>query len=104
MLTLIILIVLVILIIGSVPAYPYSRNWGYTPGGALAAILVIPAPLAVRRTAVLTPRCTLQSRPIGRCLRRPQGGCRTSRARLHFKPEGQWRHVNRGKSCMRFRQ
>jgi membrane protease YdiL (CAAX protease family) len=40
-LTLIILIVLVILIIGSVPAYPYSRNWGYAPGGTLAAILVI---------------------------------------------------------------
>jgi Na+/melibiose symporter-like transporter len=40
-LALIILIVLIILIIGSVPAYPYSRNWGYAPGGTLAVILVI---------------------------------------------------------------
>jgi membrane protease YdiL (CAAX protease family) len=41
MLELIILIILVILIAASVPAYPYSRNWGYAPGGTLAAILVI---------------------------------------------------------------
>ncbi len=41
MLALIILIILLILVIGSVPAYPYSRNWGYAPGGVLAAILII---------------------------------------------------------------
>jgi hypothetical protein len=41
MLTLIIVIILIILIIGTVPAYPYSRNWGYAPGGTLAVILVI---------------------------------------------------------------
>jgi hypothetical protein len=38
---LIILIVLVLLIIGSVPAWPYSRGWGYTPGGILGVILII---------------------------------------------------------------
>jgi hypothetical protein len=38
---LILLIVLVILILGSVPAYPYSRSWGYRPSGLLGLILVI---------------------------------------------------------------
>ena len=41
MLSLIIVIVLIILLIGALPTYPYSRNWGYAPGGTLAAIVVI---------------------------------------------------------------
>ncbi|HEU5327195.1 MAG: DUF3309 family protein [Thermomicrobiales bacterium] len=41
MLWLIIIIVLVILLVASVPAYPYSRGWGYSPVGGVAAILVI---------------------------------------------------------------
>lgn len=40
-LTLLLLIVLVILIIGSAPAWPYSRGWGYAPGSILAVILLI---------------------------------------------------------------
>jgi hypothetical protein len=38
---LLILIVLVILLAGSVPAWPYSREWGYYPSGSLGTILVL---------------------------------------------------------------
>jgi len=35
------LILLVILILGSVPAWPYSRGWGYYPSGTLGTILLV---------------------------------------------------------------
>lgn len=35
------LIILVLLLIGAIPAWPYSRGWGYAPGGILGALLVI---------------------------------------------------------------
>jgi hypothetical protein len=35
------LIVLVLLLIGAVPAWPYSRNWGYGPSGGLGLVFVI---------------------------------------------------------------
>ena len=38
---LLLLIVLVILVFGSVPAYPYSRGWGYAPSGLLSLLLVV---------------------------------------------------------------
>ena len=38
---LILLIVLIILLLGAVPAWPYSRNWGYGPSGALGTVLVV---------------------------------------------------------------
>jgi len=38
---LILLIVLIILLLGAVPAWPYSRNWGYGPSGGLGLILLI---------------------------------------------------------------
>ena len=38
---LILLIVLIILLLGAVPAWPYSRNWGYGPSGGLGLIVVI---------------------------------------------------------------
>jgi len=37
----ILLIVLIILLLGSFPAYPYSRNWGYAPSGVLGTVLII---------------------------------------------------------------
>jgi len=40
-LALILLIVLIVLLLGSVPAYPYSRNWGYYPSGLFGLLLVI---------------------------------------------------------------
>jgi len=38
---LILLIVLIILLLGAVPAWPYSRGWGYYPSGGLGLVLVI---------------------------------------------------------------
>ncbi len=37
----ILLIVLVLLVIGVLPTWPYSRGWGYGPGGLLGVILII---------------------------------------------------------------
>lgn len=37
----ILLILLVILLIGAVPAWPYSRTWGYYPSGGLGLLLVV---------------------------------------------------------------
>lgn len=38
---LILLIILIILLLGAVPAWPYSRNWGYGPSGGLSLLVVI---------------------------------------------------------------
>jgi hypothetical protein len=35
------LIILVLLLLGALPAWPYSRGWGYYPSGGLGALLVI---------------------------------------------------------------
>jgi hypothetical protein len=35
------LLLLVILIFAAVPAWPYSRGWGYYPSGGLGTILLI---------------------------------------------------------------
>jgi hypothetical protein len=37
----ILLIILVLLLIGAVPAWPYSRGWGYYPAGGLGLLLVL---------------------------------------------------------------
>ena len=34
-------IILVILLIGAIPAWPYSRGWGYYPSGGLGLALII---------------------------------------------------------------
>jgi hypothetical protein len=39
--SLILLVILLILLIGAVPAWPYSRGWGYYPSGGLGLVLVI---------------------------------------------------------------
>jgi hypothetical protein len=41
MLGTILLIVLILLLLGAVPAYPYSRRWGYGPSGIIGVVLVI---------------------------------------------------------------
>jgi hypothetical protein len=38
---LILLVLLIVLLLGAVPAWPYSRNWGYGPSGGLGLILII---------------------------------------------------------------
>lgn len=37
----ILIIILILLLIGSAPAWPYSRGWGYRPSGLLGIILLI---------------------------------------------------------------
>jgi hypothetical protein len=35
------LILLIVLLLAAVPAWPYSRGWGYFPSGGLGTVLVI---------------------------------------------------------------
>jgi hypothetical protein len=37
----ILLIVLILLLLGAVPAWPYSRSWGYYPSGGIGLVLLI---------------------------------------------------------------
>jgi hypothetical protein len=37
----ILLIILVLLLLGAVPAWPYSRNWGYGPSGIVGVLVVV---------------------------------------------------------------
>jgi len=37
----ILLIVVLVLAIGSAPAWPHSRGWGYYPSGLLGVLLVV---------------------------------------------------------------
>ena len=37
----ILFIILILLLIGALPTWPYSRGWGYYPGGILGLLIVI---------------------------------------------------------------
>lgn len=39
--TTLLIVLLVLVLIGSFPAWPYSRGWGYYPSGGLGLILLI---------------------------------------------------------------
>jgi hypothetical protein len=41
MLGTILLIVVVLMLLGAIPAWPYSRGWGYGPSGGLGLVLII---------------------------------------------------------------
>ena len=41
MLGTILLIILILMLLGAIPTWPYSRNWGYYPGGGIGLILLI---------------------------------------------------------------
>jgi len=43
----ILIIILILVLIGAVPAWPYSRGWGYGPSGILGLILLILLVLAL---------------------------------------------------------
>ncbi len=43
----ILLIILVLSLLGSVPAWPHSRSWGYGPSGVLGTVLLIVLILAL---------------------------------------------------------
>jgi hypothetical protein len=46
----ILLLILILLLIGALPAWPYSRGWGYYASGGLGLILVIVIVLVLLRT------------------------------------------------------
>ena len=53
----ILLIVLILLLLGTFPAWPYSRSWGYAPSGGLGLILIIVLILVLMRPdLVSSPR------------------------------------------------
>ena len=35
------LVVLVLFLIGAIPAWPYSRSWGYGPSGGLGLVVIV---------------------------------------------------------------
>jgi hypothetical protein len=37
----ILLVILILMLLGALPAWPYSRGWGYYPSGGLGTILLI---------------------------------------------------------------
>jgi len=41
MLGTLLLVVLVLLVLGSFPAWPHSRSWGYYPSGGFGIVLVV---------------------------------------------------------------
>jgi hypothetical protein len=41
MLGTIVLILLVLLLVGAIPSWPYSREWGYRPSGAVGVVLLV---------------------------------------------------------------
>lgn len=41
MLGTVLLIILIIILIGAIPAWPYSRGWGYGPSGIIGVIVIV---------------------------------------------------------------
>jgi len=37
----ILLIILILLLLGALPAWPYSRGWGYYPSGGVGLVVLI---------------------------------------------------------------
>ena len=49
MLGTILLILLILLLLGAVPAWPYSRGWGYGPSGVLGLLFIVVLVLIIFR-------------------------------------------------------
>ena len=41
------LVILILLLIGAVPAWPYSRGWGYRPSGIVGVVFLVVLILAL---------------------------------------------------------
>lgn len=41
MISTVLLIILILILLGALPAWPYSRGWGYGPSGLTFVLLVI---------------------------------------------------------------
>ena len=37
----ILLVILVLMLLGAIPAWPYSRGWGYAPSGTLGLLVIV---------------------------------------------------------------
>ncbi|WP_274423301.1 DUF3309 family protein [Chelativorans sp. YIM 93263] len=37
----ILIIILILVLLGAIPAWPYSRGWGYGPSGIVGVILLV---------------------------------------------------------------
>jgi hypothetical protein len=37
----VVIVILVLMLLGAMPAWPYSRGWGYYPSGGIGLILAI---------------------------------------------------------------
>ncbi|QDZ00065.1 DUF3309 family protein [Nitratireductor mangrovi] len=37
----ILIIILILILLGAIPAWPYSRGWGYGPSGIVGVILLV---------------------------------------------------------------
>jgi len=37
----VLLVILILMLLGAVPAWPYSRGWGYAPSGGLGLVVLI---------------------------------------------------------------
>ncbi len=35
------LIIIILILLGALPVWPYSRGWGYWPGGIIGLIIII---------------------------------------------------------------
>ncbi len=49
MLGTILLIILILLLLGVIPTWPYSRRWGYRPGGFIGVLLLVVIILLILR-------------------------------------------------------
>ena len=49
MLGTILLVILILMLLGAMPTWPYSRNWGYYPGGGVGLILLVVLVLVLMR-------------------------------------------------------
>jgi len=47
MLSTLLVVVLVVMLLGAMPAWPYSREWGYYPSGFFGIVLLIVIVLAL---------------------------------------------------------
>jgi hypothetical protein len=43
----ILIVILVLVLLGAVPAWPYSRGWGYGPSGIVGLLLIVLVILAL---------------------------------------------------------
>ncbi|WP_367273127.1 DUF3309 family protein [Ferrovibrio sp.] len=37
----ILLVILILMLLGALPAWPYSRNWGYGPSGIFTVVVIV---------------------------------------------------------------